>query len=400
MCCRYFTSSPTSGDSDGSDLHWMKCGYLGEERRKLEEIQQRLYSYMDCQDQHPIQESYLLNIYLPRYAYSRKQYLTKNARPQPTPKCTEWYRERERERERERAWVLCLIDGEVGELEIMSVEGADVGVLADPRVNQWSMMGSPIPTLAICLSYAYFAKVLGPRLMENKKPFDLRQVLIVYNFLQMVFSAWIFNEDLVWLGVFQYQPANQLAVVVDVGNLGSSVRDGEVYLLEATQRSRRGGGSRELRNTTTIYESYGDGHWWPLVRVSSPGNGGECCQLLTVVGGKMQKATYSRLSNLLCATAQRPTRPHSATRQLLRHPWWQILDHLPSNLGFQLRTIERRIALLGVLYHAICWNHDRGDDKRLGLQLGLSHSFRLLEFLSVVLSDIVYFPACPVASHS
>nr|CAD7423251.1 unnamed protein product [Timema monikensis] len=66
----------------------------------------------------------------------------------------------------------------------------------DPRVNQWSMMTSPFPTLAICLAYAYFAKVLGPRLMENRKPFNLRNVLIVYNFLQTIFSSWIFYEAL------------------------------------------------------------------------------------------------------------------------------------------------------------------------------------------------------------
>ncbi|XP_063226483.1 very long chain fatty acid elongase AAEL008004 [Bacillus rossius redtenbacheri] len=78
---------------------------------------------------------------------------------------------------------------------------------SDPRVNQWSMMGSPLPTLAICLFYAYFAKVLGPRLMENKKPFDLRNVLVVYNFLQMLFSAWIFNEYLQsgWAGHYSFR---------------------------------------------------------------------------------------------------------------------------------------------------------------------------------------------------
>lgn len=65
---------------------------------------------------------------------------------------------------------------------------------ADPRVNHWSMMGSPFPTLAICLSYAYFSKVLGPKMMENRKPLNLRNVLIVYNFLQTVFSSWIFYE--------------------------------------------------------------------------------------------------------------------------------------------------------------------------------------------------------------
>lgn len=30
--------------------------------------------------------------------------------------------------------------------------------------------------------------------MENRKPFQLRKVLIVYNFLQVLFSAWLFYE--------------------------------------------------------------------------------------------------------------------------------------------------------------------------------------------------------------
>lgn len=56
------------------------------------------------------------------------------------------------------------------------------------------MMSSPLPTLGICLFYAYFSKVLGPKLMENRKPFNLRKTLIIYNFVQTVFSAWIFYE--------------------------------------------------------------------------------------------------------------------------------------------------------------------------------------------------------------
>ena len=66
--------------------------------------------------------------------------------------------------------------------------------VADPRVNHWPMMSSPLPTIAICLSYAYFSKVLGPRIMENRKPFNLRNVLVVYNLFQTVFSTWIFYE--------------------------------------------------------------------------------------------------------------------------------------------------------------------------------------------------------------
>ncbi|XP_012154335.1 very long chain fatty acid elongase AAEL008004 isoform X1 [Megachile rotundata] len=65
---------------------------------------------------------------------------------------------------------------------------------ADQRTTNWFLMSSPFPTLFICLTYVYVVKVLGPKLMENRKPFQLKNALIVYNLFQMVFSAWLFYE--------------------------------------------------------------------------------------------------------------------------------------------------------------------------------------------------------------
>ncbi|XP_049954014.1 elongation of very long chain fatty acids protein AAEL008004 isoform X5 [Schistocerca serialis cubense] len=64
----------------------------------------------------------------------------------------------------------------------------------DPRTSKWFLMSSPFPTAAICLTYVYIVKVLGPRLMENRKPFELKNLLIAYNFFQVIFSAWLFYE--------------------------------------------------------------------------------------------------------------------------------------------------------------------------------------------------------------
>ncbi|KAL6433438.1 hypothetical protein ACFW04_006524 [Cataglyphis niger] len=55
-------------------------------------------------------------------------------------------------------------------------------------------MSSPFPTLFICISYVYVVKVLGPKLMENRKPFQLKNTLIAYNLFQVIFSAWLFYE--------------------------------------------------------------------------------------------------------------------------------------------------------------------------------------------------------------
>lgn len=37
-------------------------------------------------------------------------------------------------------------------------------------------------------------QVLGPRLMENRKPLNLQNTLVMYNAIQVVFSAWLFYE--------------------------------------------------------------------------------------------------------------------------------------------------------------------------------------------------------------
>ncbi|XP_076642608.1 very long chain fatty acid elongase AAEL008004 isoform X3 [Halictus rubicundus] len=78
---------------------------------------------------------------------------------------------------------------------------------ADQRTTNWFMMSSPFPTLFICLSYVYFVKVVGPKFMENRKPFQLKNALIVYNMFQMVFSAWLFYECLMggWWGQYSFR---------------------------------------------------------------------------------------------------------------------------------------------------------------------------------------------------
>ncbi|XP_065221734.1 very long chain fatty acid elongase AAEL008004-like isoform X3 [Planococcus citri] len=64
----------------------------------------------------------------------------------------------------------------------------------DVRTKGWFLMSSPLPTLIICLTYVYIVKVIGPRLMANRKPFELRRTLIVYNLFQVIFSSWLFYE--------------------------------------------------------------------------------------------------------------------------------------------------------------------------------------------------------------
>ncbi|XP_043102959.1 elongation of very long chain fatty acids protein 7a [Puntigrus tetrazona] len=65
---------------------------------------------------------------------------------------------------------------------------------ADPRTEDWLLMSSPLPQTVIIAFYIYFVMSLGPRLMENRKPFDLKRVLIVYNFSVVAYSLYMCYE--------------------------------------------------------------------------------------------------------------------------------------------------------------------------------------------------------------
>ncbi|KAE8603121.1 hypothetical protein XENTR_v10014225 [Xenopus tropicalis] len=65
--------------------------------------------------------------------------------------------------------------------------------IADKRVEKWPLMQSPLPTLAI--STAYLLVVwLGPKFMKNREPFQLRYLLIAYNFGMVILNFFIFKE--------------------------------------------------------------------------------------------------------------------------------------------------------------------------------------------------------------
>ena len=66
--------------------------------------------------------------------------------------------------------------------------------LIDPRTTHWAMMEGFAPTILICISYVILVKKIGPYLMESRKPFQLRGILIVYNSAMVVLSTYLFYE--------------------------------------------------------------------------------------------------------------------------------------------------------------------------------------------------------------
>ncbi|XP_064828057.1 uncharacterized protein LOC135544400 isoform X2 [Oncorhynchus masou masou] len=65
---------------------------------------------------------------------------------------------------------------------------------ADPRTEDWFLMSSPLPQTIIIVAYIYFVTRLGPRLMENRKAFQLKEILIFYNFSVVALSLYMCYE--------------------------------------------------------------------------------------------------------------------------------------------------------------------------------------------------------------
>lgn len=64
----------------------------------------------------------------------------------------------------------------------------------DSRTENWFLMSSPLPQTIIIAAYIYFVTSLGPRIMENRKAFDLKGILIVYNFSVVALSLYMCYE--------------------------------------------------------------------------------------------------------------------------------------------------------------------------------------------------------------
>lgn len=77
----------------------------------------------------------------------------------------------------------------------------------DPRTRDWFLVGSPGVVLTILVSYLYFCTSAGPRYMKNRKPYDLKFVMMLYNVVQVVVSTWLVWEGLQagWLYDYSYK---------------------------------------------------------------------------------------------------------------------------------------------------------------------------------------------------
>ncbi|KAJ8040931.1 Elongation of very long chain fatty acids protein 7 [Holothuria leucospilota] len=64
---------------------------------------------------------------------------------------------------------------------------------SDPRTEDWLFMQSPVPGTLLVILYLIIVWI-GPKLMANREPFNLKPLLIVYNFAMVGLSFYMFWE--------------------------------------------------------------------------------------------------------------------------------------------------------------------------------------------------------------
>jgi len=68
--------------------------------------------------------------------------------------------------------------------------------VADPRANNYMFMNNPLPTLGMVTTYLAWVLIIGPIYMRDRKPMDIKNLIIFYNAFQVALSAYMFYEHL------------------------------------------------------------------------------------------------------------------------------------------------------------------------------------------------------------
>lgn len=63
--------------------------------------------------------------------------------------------------------------------------------LADHRTKDWWLMSNPGPIITILVSYLYFCSYAGPQYMKDRKPYNLKTAIMIYNLFQIGLSIWL-----------------------------------------------------------------------------------------------------------------------------------------------------------------------------------------------------------------
>ncbi|CAH2008600.1 unnamed protein product [Acanthoscelides obtectus] len=76
----------------------------------------------------------------------------------------------------------------------------------DPRTADWFLSGKLGHLVVILVSYVYFCTKAGPRYMKDRKPYELKTVIQIYNLIQVFASMYLVYEGIMggWLHEYTF----------------------------------------------------------------------------------------------------------------------------------------------------------------------------------------------------
>nr|UTI67609.1 elongation-very long chain-fatty acids-protein-4 [Kerria lacca] len=65
--------------------------------------------------------------------------------------------------------------------------------MADEKTTSWPLMVSASRMIVVCLFYIFMVTLIGPKLMENRKPYNFKRIILVYNTFQVIACTILFT---------------------------------------------------------------------------------------------------------------------------------------------------------------------------------------------------------------
>ncbi|KAH8026021.1 hypothetical protein HPB51_015370 [Rhipicephalus microplus] len=69
-----------------------------------------------------------------------------------------------------------------------------IASLRDPRTEGWTLVADAKFVFPLLFGYIYVVKIGGPRWMMNRKPFELKPLIMVYNLAMVIFNTFFFYQ--------------------------------------------------------------------------------------------------------------------------------------------------------------------------------------------------------------
>lgn len=74
-------------------------------------------------------------------------------------------------------------------------------------VYNWPLLSSPKPTILTSFVFILVVKFIGPHLMKERKAFNIKPIIILYNLIMVVLNMWMVSQFLTlgWLGKYSFK---------------------------------------------------------------------------------------------------------------------------------------------------------------------------------------------------